>query len=181
MSERLARILDHPLRRRLLFEYTAQRSAPAALARQLGEPLNLVAYHTGVLAREGLIELVHTERRRGALTRTYRASVAPAIDGPAWEALSVNLRRALTLGALEQALTEARNASLNGGFDGRDAHLTRTPMLLDPDGVAAVADALRSAFDEIAGVVSAAAGRSDDGPTLYEVVMLAYERPPPPP
>lgn len=170
MSERFGRALSHPLRHRLLFEYLSGPVSPGDLARRLDEPVNRVAYHTGVLAREGFIELARTERRRGALTRFYRASIAPEIDGDEWEALPLEQRRGLTLGLLELTMVEARHAVLDGGFDDRDTWVLRLPMVLDAPGAHAVGARLRSAYEELRALVD------PDARTAYEIVMLAYER-----
>src|SRR4051812_2728172 len=100
MTDALGRMLAHPLRRRLLLEYSAGENHPGQLARVLGEPLNLVSYHTKVLAGHGFIEVVRTERRRGALTRYYRAFVTTVLEEEEWRALPDALRRSLVHGAL---------------------------------------------------------------------------------
>src|SRR3954453_3614820 len=102
MSDRLARVLAHPLRDRVLFEYQGAPAAPSEVAGRLGRPLNLVSYHTGVLVRLGCLELVRTERRRGGLTRVYRSTVGQILDPGAWIALPLPLRRALVLRTLGQ-------------------------------------------------------------------------------
>src|SRR4051794_27450301 len=94
--ETVARLIRHPLRQQLLFKYAEQVSSPAAVAAVLGRPLNLVAYHTTLLREAGFIELVRTERRRGAKTHFYRAILKSEIEAVAWERLPVGLRRALT-------------------------------------------------------------------------------------
>ena len=99
-----------------------------------------------MLVRGGLIELARVERRRGALTHFYRASIFPEIDGDDWETLPVELRRALTLGLLQLTMAEARRAALDGGFDDRETYIARLPMLLDELGVEAVGACLRSAY-----------------------------------
>src|SRR4051794_11203408 len=112
----IGRVLSHPLRLRLLFEYREPVN-PAAIARRTGLPLNVVSYHTRVLARDRCVELVHTERRRGAVTHFYRASVEPLIEDAQWHATSLPLRRKLALHALALAIEDARRAARAGGFD----------------------------------------------------------------
>jgi DNA-binding transcriptional ArsR family regulator len=75
----MGRLLAHPLRDRLLFEYQGDPTSPSKVARRLGESVSLVSYHTDVLARNGCLELVRTERRRGAIEHFYRAIVAQDI------------------------------------------------------------------------------------------------------
>src|SRR5690348_2701858 len=127
MSDRLARVLAHPLRQWILFEYERSPACPSDVARRLGRPVNLVSYHTGVLAREGCVELVRTERRHGALAHYYACSVDPVILADEWVSLPRALRRALTLTTLGRVATAVRNGALAGGFDDEHAHLTRLP------------------------------------------------------
>jgi DNA-binding transcriptional ArsR family regulator len=173
MSDHLGRLLIHPLRHRLLLEYSGEPESPAQIARRLGEPLNLVSYHTHVLLRHGYIELVRTERRRGALTRFYRATVTTALDGDQWEQLPAPIRRSLTLGSLAQATGEARRAALRGGFDDRHAHISRSPLVLDDLGLRAVADCLDAALDELTRI----ADSCREGATQYELLLLSFEPP----
>lgn len=168
-------MLNHPLRRRLLLEYTHATTSPSAIAGELGEPLNSVAYHTGVLAERGFIELVGTERRRGALTHFYRAAIGPVVDFAGWEALPEATRRALVLGTLEQIHVEAQRAALDSGFDHRDAALTRLPLVLDEIGLRAIGDLLRrviAQMDQILGEVAPREALTEP----YEIVVMAYER-----
>lgn len=176
MPDTLARLLAHPLRHRLLLEYSLGPRNPAQIARVVGEPLNLVSYHTGVLVQHGFVELVRTERHRGVTTRFYRATVGTFIDDDEWAELPADLRRALVAGTLEQATGEARRAAIDGGFDHTRAHLSRSPLDLDEQGRAAVAVCLRETLAELEAIVTACRARADTGAqSPYEVVMLAFE------
>jgi hypothetical protein len=177
MSDRLGRLLTHPLRHRLLFEYAGEAANPAAVARRLGEPVNLVSYHTQVLLKHDFIRLVRTERRRGVLTRWYAATVTAAIEDADWGALPVSVRRALITGTLAQVAEEARRAALEGGFDGPHVQLTRSPLDLDAEGVLETTERLRSAFTEIAAIVAASSPLDAPDRTPYQLAMLGYERP----
>jgi DNA-binding transcriptional ArsR family regulator len=61
------------VRRRILAEI-AKPMSPSQLAVALGEPIGTVSYHVRELAEAGLLELVRTEPRRGALEHFYRVS-----------------------------------------------------------------------------------------------------------
>lgn len=169
----LGRALAHPLRRHLLLEYSASDDNPGRLARALGEPLNRVAYHTGVLHRHGFIRLVRTERRRGALTRFYRATVATVIESDDWLSLPAPLRRTLTFGTLEQSLDESRSAARNGGFDAAESHLSRWCLELDDDAAQDVEECLREALDEIARIAAECRARTSER-VPCEVVLMSF-------
>lgn len=74
--EALARTQIHPLKLRIIELYaTGAELTPVDVQRELGEPkLGNVSYHVRALLSDGLIELVRTEPRRGALAHFYRAS-----------------------------------------------------------------------------------------------------------
>lgn len=177
MSDRRARALAHWLRGRILLEYQAAPACPSDVARRLGQPLNLVSYHTGVLVRRGCLELLRTERRRGALTRYYRATGAQLVGDDDWTRLPPAGRRALALATLDHIAAEARQGALAGGFDGAHAHLTRWLVALDDEGARAVDDVLLRAAEEIAAI--AAAGRARRAPQrVHELALLAFAAPP---
>jgi hypothetical protein len=175
MSPGLGRLLMHPLRRRLLLEYAGGPDCPSRVAKRLGEPVNRVAYHTGVLLRHECIELVRTERRRGAVTRFYRSTVGPVIGDAQWAALPVSLRRELALATVDQIAEESRRASVAGGFDHADAHASRFPLELDQDGILEVVQLLHEADDALARIAAAARERSQSDSPEHEIVMLAFE------
>src|SRR5689334_12719729 len=119
MSDRLSQVLAHPLRDRVLFEYQGEPATPAQVARRIGRPVNLISYHTRVLADHGCVVLVRTSRRRGAVEHYYRSAVEPWIADEDWDRVPAPLRRALVRGTLRKLDEEARTAALTGGFDGR--------------------------------------------------------------
>jgi DNA-binding transcriptional ArsR family regulator len=175
MSDRLGRLLVHPLRHRILLEYAGGIDSPSAIARRLGEPVNVVAYHTGVLLRHGFVEPAGSERRRGTLTRFYRSTVAPVIDHEQWERLPGGLRRTLSVGAVEQIADDARRAVSAGGFDHADAHVSRFPLEVDRQGAAEVAQLLDAATAELARIAAAASRRAAQDDAAHEVVVLGFE------
>lgn len=61
---------SHPIRIRAIVLLEFERS-PSELADLLKEPVGVVSYHVRMLRQYGLIELTHTEPRRGALAHFY--------------------------------------------------------------------------------------------------------------
>jgi DNA-binding transcriptional ArsR family regulator len=68
-----ARALAHPIRARALELLAVGPASPRQIAHGLGEPLGTVSYHVQTLLRLGLIELLETLPRRGAIEHRYRA------------------------------------------------------------------------------------------------------------
>lgn len=110
--DRVLRALNHPVRRRILRAISRRPASASALASAFEEEVGLISYHLNqVLAREcGVVELVDTVARRGALEKIY------ALNLTTWEALqdSPELAQAefdlLPLGVGSAALGEIRHA-----------------------------------------------------------------------
>jgi DNA-binding transcriptional ArsR family regulator len=78
--ERLARAETHPIRVAVIEKLSADPReggwSPNLLSRELGVPLGDAAYHVKKLRDAGLLVLVGTRQRRGALEHFY--ALAPA-------------------------------------------------------------------------------------------------------
>lgn len=71
-----AKALSHPLRVRILEALAADEpSSPAKLSVTLDEPLGNVSYHVKTLSELGMVELVSTAPRRGAVEHYYQRTV----------------------------------------------------------------------------------------------------------
>jgi DNA-binding transcriptional ArsR family regulator len=70
-----ARALAHPVRARALELLALGPASPTQLANGLEVPLGTVSYHVRTLLSLGLIELLETVPRRGAIEHHYRAIV----------------------------------------------------------------------------------------------------------
>ena len=67
--------LGHPVRReilRKLAESNGKGVSPTEIADDLGEKLPNVSYHIRILAKTGVLKLVKTEPRRGAIEHFYK-------------------------------------------------------------------------------------------------------------
>jgi DNA-binding transcriptional ArsR family regulator len=70
-SNVVQRALAHPVRAEILTELRKRPSSPSQLAEAVGESVGVVSYHVRVLAEAGLVELVGTVPKRGALQHFY--------------------------------------------------------------------------------------------------------------
>jgi DNA-binding transcriptional ArsR family regulator len=176
MSDEVARLLAHPLRQRLLFEYE-RPSSPSKIARRIEQPVNVVSYHTNVLRRHGWIELVRTEQRRGATESFWRTTVAAKLEDEEWERISPPLRHAIVLGTLAATSDEARAAALHSGFDGARAHLSRSLLEVDQQAVEEVANLLRRTIDEVEQIEAASRNRDPRSVERHELVIQFFRLP----
>lgn len=176
VDPRLARALAHPLRHRLLFEYAERVTSPSRVAAGLGERLNLVSYHTRVLLDAGLLELVRTERRRGAREHFYRATAIGEIEDAEWGRLPLGQRRAIARRALEQFWHDAGDALPRGGMDDPATHLSRTLCTLDELGRADVAGLLRRTLEAVGRIEGESRERASGDARRWELVVLSFAR-----
>ena len=72
--DRILRVLNHPVRRRILRELVEGPGSATTISRELGEDLGLISYHLNqVLAKDcGIVELVDSVPRRGAIEKIYQ-------------------------------------------------------------------------------------------------------------
>lgn len=67
--------LSHPLRRGILEKLDSNTNggmSPSTLAKELEAPLGNVSYHVRCLANAGILKLVNTKPRRGAVEHYYK-------------------------------------------------------------------------------------------------------------
>ena len=87
---------------------------------------------------------------RGAIAHHYRARVRPRVSDEAWAAAAPIAKQAAVGATLQIVDDYARASAAAGGFDRREAHLTRTNMRLDAKGWQAAARACERLIAELA-------------------------------
>jgi DNA-binding transcriptional ArsR family regulator len=174
--------IGHPLRWQMLEALTEGEASPAQLARRFGEPVNLVAYHMGILAKAGGVELTRTEPRRGSTEHFYRATMRPYFGDREWARLPAETRRAVLAVESKRILNDIRAAAAGAGFDHPKAHVSWVPLELDAQGFEEVAELLDGVIDKLHDIQARVKGRGAKGtskkagPLATEVAMVHFER-----
>ena len=145
----LARVMAHPLRVQILGVLDERVASPSELAPELGASLGTVSYHVRQLEAAGLIELVRTTPRRGALEHHYRAKLRPRITDDTWAQLPEMVKQALTSSALGSISARVNAAAQAGGFAREDAQLSKTELTLDERGWKAIVRELQRLDERI--------------------------------
>jgi DNA-binding transcriptional ArsR family regulator len=180
---RLVKALAHPLRINILRVLQDRVASPSEIAAEISAPLGNVSYHVRFLQRVGLLELVSTRPRRGAVEHYYRAIGRLLITDKAWAQVPEIIKNAMVSATLDQAVRYIGAAASAGGFDRSDAHVSRTPMILDQRGFAELAKAVgelhrRASEIEAASAQRIAASDHQNGEINAGLVMLLFEAPP---
>ena len=172
------RAVAHPMRHRILAMLSERESSPGRLAATLGEKVNVVAYHVRRLHELGLIHLVEVRRGRGGMEHVYAAPRHLTFSDAAWEQLEPDERTRVLLIALRLMLDYVRRAAVAGGFERREAHFSRTPLLVDEIGWRALADAARGWLETAAQIERDAALRGTNELFDAGLVMFLFEAQP---
>jgi DNA-binding transcriptional ArsR family regulator len=180
-NARAIEAMGHPLRREILVALNEGEASPAQLARRFRQPVNLVAYHTGVLADAGAIELARTEPRRGSTEHYYRPLMRASFDDREWAKLPVETRRAVFGQDIKRIVRDVQRAASGTGLDNPRAHVSWTRLELDGEGFDEVVDLLGDTLEEILAiqgrVANRRAKRADSAPPELstEVAILHFE------
>lgn len=159
-GENRIKAMSHPLRASVLRILAERTASPAEISRELGEELSNVSYHTKQLVEFECVELVSTRPVRGALEHFYRATERHLIDTEEWDELDPVMAEGLICETEQRMLDDfvaAVRAQTLGGD--KDFHLTRTPLLLDREGVQEALEAHERLRLELAEVEARSAAR----------------------
>jgi DNA-binding transcriptional ArsR family regulator len=147
LDPHLVRALAHPLRVQILEVLNERAASPNELMEILGFPLGNVAYHTRVLEKCGCIELVGTERRRGAIEHYFRAKPRSYIGHQDWRRVPRSVRSEVSGVSIEAFLSRAFDALEAGTIDDReDTTLSWMTMAVDEVGWSQAAEVLGEAL-----------------------------------
>lgn len=181
MNQELIKSMAHELRAEILAILNERMASPNELAKELDEGLSQVSYHVKVLKDYGVIRLVKTEPRRGAVEHYYRATSRAFLTDRDWHELPKTVREAMSADLFQMILDDVV-ASLEGEvFDEReDRHLSWTPMVVDEQGwdeiTAILADTLKQVLKAQAASVKRLAKSKEDGVNM-SVSILSYPVP----
>lgn len=159
-SENRIKAMGHPLRAAILRILADRTASPAEMARELDEELSNVSYHVKQLVSFECAELVSTRPVRGALEHFYRATERHLIDTEEWEDLDPVMAEDI-LCETQQKMLDDFVASLRANLIGGDKNfvLTRTPLVLDAEGLQEALEAHESARQELLEIETRAAAR----------------------
>jgi DNA-binding transcriptional ArsR family regulator len=183
VSPRLAAAMSHPTRVHTMCVLLERTASPREVAEEIGERLNNVTYHVKQLQKLGCIELVRTERVRGGrvLEHFYRATQRLYFDEAAWQALGDKERLDLAGVTLRMISQDLASAMATGAFFSDDAHICRSPMVVDADGWREITGLIERTTEELFEIEARVAKRTADGaPTdVHTTVGLMQFRSPP--
>lgn len=149
------------------------------------EGLSYLSYHFRELQKAGLIEVIESVPRRGAMEHVYRGAGRVFYTSEEFNKLPLRERMMLSRTSFQGLVARTDRAIASGTFDNRtNRQLTWRAMHLDEQGWQEMTDHLDEAFAKAEAIREAAAQRirQSDGETIpATVAFLGYESPPLPP
>ena len=146
---RIAKAYAHPLRIHILGLLDDRVASPSEIATELDAPLTHVSYHVRQLAGLGLIKLVRTTPRRGAVEHHYTAQIRPKITDSTWAQVPQVVKKNIVAGWVDQLGAHVSDAVENGGFERGNAHYTRSAYDLDEKAWDAIAKEMLKTLERI--------------------------------
>jgi DNA-binding transcriptional ArsR family regulator len=177
---RIAKAYAHPLRIHILGMLDDRVASPSEIATELSAPLTHVSYHVRQLASLGLIKLVRTTPRRGAVEHHYTAQIRPKITDDAWGRTPEIVKKNLVSGWVQQVGAHVASAAAEGGFDRAESHTSRSAYTLDEKGWKAIARELARTLDKVEKLGAEATERVKKNPETgfrATTVLMHFEGP----
>ncbi len=175
IDQRIVKALAHPLRIRMLTVLNERIASPSELAGELDEPIGNVSYHMRTLADLGMVELMRTEPRRGAVEHYYRAVERPHLSGQDWATLPPSVRRSFSDATGRQILDDFTAAVKGGGFERDGARLHRLELKLDQKGWDELGKLLDDVSQRIDKIAAKAKDRKGDDKFAGGAVLMLFE------
>jgi DNA-binding transcriptional ArsR family regulator len=183
VDEQLVSLLSHPLRAKALVVLVERTASPKEISVQLEENLSTVSHHVRALLKLGLIELVRTEPRRGAIEHYYRSVLRPVWTNKQWGELTPKERQRFATWTVQLITNDVAEALNAGIFNARsDSHTSRTPLHVDEQGWRDINQILDNALEAVFQVQAESDERrtqDDTGGIYASASMLCTEMPAP--
>lgn len=179
MDPRLVYALSHAVRAHVLVVLHEEVSSPSAVGKEIGVSAAYINYHFEELEREGLIELVRVEPRRGAKEHFYRAKKTLTFDDQAWDSLPETFKSGITGSTLRIIYDQLAEAMEAGTFTARnEMDLSMVSMPLDERGFGEVGALLKEALEKVRTVKTESAERlaaSGEEAIPTTVALIGFE------
>lgn len=183
LDEQLAQVISSEITVKVLVYLVDRAGSPKEIAEALGEKTPNISHHVKKLARMGLIELIEERIVRGTIQHIYRAVVRPIMSDEEWGKLSLRERQRYSVWIVQMILVDLSSSFAANLFDARaNNHLSRTPLVVDEQGVDEVAAIQKRALEETIQAEANSAERmveSGEAGINLLAAMMCFELPEP--
>jgi DNA-binding transcriptional ArsR family regulator len=179
----LIKVLAHPTRVHVLTILNERTASPSEIAQQIGRDVKHVGYHIKELEKLGCIELVEVKPVWGGRTQEhfYRALQRPWFDREAWAQVDPEDQPGVTSAIMERMNEDISNAIIGGTINDRENHISRTPMIVDPESYEEIVELMNSTLERALKIQELATARlnSSKEAILTKVHLIQFVSPNP--
>jgi len=156
----LYKMMGNPLRTRIIMALGNREASPKELSEILDEDFQRICTQIRYLKRNGFIEQVDEDRRKGGVQHFYKAVVRPRVEADEWEHLPDFARRSNSAAILQVIVGDLHAALLSGDFDAhRHRALLQKPMVVDEQGMREADESALRHLDELERIEAESAAR----------------------
>lgn len=183
-NPQLISALAHPTRVHALTVLNERTASPGEIAKELDRSVRHVTYHLERLEKLGCVELVSTEEANGGgvVVKRYRATQRPWFDREAWTQVDTEDQPGVTSAILANMNEDMARAMTGGTINDGDNHISRTPMVVDPDSYEELVELLAETLDRMLEIQEEATNRLSAGNVdaiLTKVHLIQFISPDP--
>lgn len=180
-TEEILKPIGHEVRIDIIRICHERTASPIEISKETGRSLSLVSNHVAVLKKAGVLELVKSEPRRGALEHYYRSAAPAKISDAEWGRMPKKQRLVVYRTILQALMAESVEAESRGSFDEDDAHLSWVPFEVDERGRADLVEALADALARVEAIKEECKERLEgEGGQEMVAAIMNFERAPKP-
>lgn len=183
LDEQLGLVISNETTVKVLVYLVERAGSPKEIADALELKTPNISHHVRKLATLSLIELIEEKVVRGTIQHIYRAVVRPIMSDEEWEKLDLAEQQRYSIWIVQLLLIDLTKSFSANLFDARaNNHLSRTPLVVDEQGVDEVAAIQKRALEETIQAEANSAGRMvESGEQGINLIagMMCFELPEP--
>jgi DNA-binding transcriptional ArsR family regulator len=183
LGEELAQVISNEITVKALVFLVERAGSPKEIAAILDISIPKASHHVKKLVRLRMVELIEEREVGGTIQHIYRAIVRPIVSTEEWAKLGIPERQRYSVWIVRMLLADAAVSFNAGVFDVHsNRHLSRTPMVVDEEGLDEVAEIQNKALNELIKAEATSAGRRvQSGEPGINVIaaMMCFELPGP--
>lgn len=176
LNEKFSLVISHEITVKAMILIADDMRSPKEVGKRLNISSSKASHHLKKLERLGVAELVEEREVGGTIEHFYRAVIRPIVSDAEWEKLDLVERQLYSAWIVQLILADAAtsfDAELFDAYPNR--HLSRSPSLVDREGLGEVAAAQTRAMHESFDAVTRSAERrlktGEEGINILSAMM----------
>ncbi|HKB50614.1 MAG TPA: winged helix-turn-helix domain-containing protein [Solirubrobacterales bacterium] len=176
LNEQFSLVISHEITVKAMILLSDGVKSPKEIGERLDISTSTASHHIKKLERLGLAELVEEREVGGAIQHFYRAIIRPIVSDEDWDKLSIEERQLYSIWIVQLILADAAksfDAELFDAYSNR--HLSRSPLLVDKEGLGEVAEiqnrALHDSFQAVAKSTERRLKSGEEGINVVSAMM----------